>query len=164
MFSTHSIPITFFLCPCERLFLTEVQALGWWNVLYICFRFGQPRTAVPRRANRSDENHCFPPSLSIIAGSFCYCWSESGLGFPVTISNFWPSSRLNLWLGFSWLLMLHFSVRTRKNRTPTFSSFVHRLFWLFVLCCYAPSVLVIRVWVRIVTRLRQFSVCITVKI
>ncbi len=145
MFSTHSIPITFFLCPCERLFLTEVWALGWWNVLYICFCFSRPRSLA--RLYRSEQIgatkiSCFPPSLSVIAGLSRYCWSESGMGFWVTISSFWPSSRLNLRSGFSWLLLLHFSVQTRVARTPTFLSFVHWLFWLFVLCC-APSVLVI---------------------
>ncbi len=67
MFLTHSIPITFFLRPCERLFWLRFRALGWWNVLGICFPFGWSRTAVPERANRSDENHCLPPSLYVIA-------------------------------------------------------------------------------------------------
>jgi hypothetical protein len=79
MFLTHSIPITFFLCPCERLFWPRFWALGWWNVLGICFRFGWPRTAVPERANRSDKNivSLFP---SLYCWSFDYCWSESVWG------------------------------------------------------------------------------------
>jgi hypothetical protein len=161
---THLIPITFSFVLASYYFWPRFRALGWWNVQCICFRFGRPRTAVPERANRSDENHCFPPSLSVIAGPSRYCWSESGLGFRVTISSFWPSSRLNSQSGFSWLLVLHFSVQTRIARTPTFLSLytdyfgysccvsMHRSFWLF-LC-----------EVRIVARLRQFSVCVTLKI
>ncbi len=110
---------------------------GWWNVRCICFRFGRPRTAVPERANRSDENIMFP------AFPLRYCWS-----FPLFIRieygvssdnfNFWPSSRLNSQLGFSCLLMFHCSAQTRVARTPTFFEFVHWLFWL--LCCVLCTV------------------------
>jgi hypothetical protein len=79
-----------------------------------------------------------------------------GLGFRVTISSFWPSSRLNLRSGFLWLSMLHSSVRTRNARTPTFSSFVHRLFCYSCCVVHRPFWLFLRV--RIVARLKQFSV------
>jgi hypothetical protein len=163
MFSTHSIPITFSLRPCQWLFLTEVQALGWWNVLYIRFCFGRPHTAVPERADRSNEISCFPPSLSVIAGLSRVVGQNRVRGFQW---QFWILTKFKakLAIGVLLLLMLHFSVRTHvASWTPTFSSFVHRLFWLFVLCCCAPSVLVVLVRVRIVARLRQFSVCLTVK-
>ncbi len=62
-------PYHLFLRPCERLFWPRFWALGWWNVWYVCFRFGRPRTAVPEQANRSDENIVFPflPSLLLLA-------------------------------------------------------------------------------------------------
>jgi hypothetical protein len=138
MFSTHLIPITLFLRPCEQLFRPRFRTLGWWNVLGICFRFGRPRTAVQEWANRSDRKSLFPPALSVIAGSFRYCWSESGSGFWVTISSFWPSSRVNSRLEFSWLLMLHFSVRTHEARTPTF--FELYTYYFDYSCCVVCTV------------------------
>jgi hypothetical protein len=122
MFLMHSIPITLFLRPCEQLFWPRFQALGWWNVLGICFRFGRPCMAVPEQANRSDENIMFP------SFPLRYCWSfplllvRVGLGFRVTILSFWSSTKLNLGSVFSWLLMLHSSVRTHVARTPSFLS------------------------------------------
>jgi hypothetical protein len=114
-------------------FRPRFRALGWWNVRYICFRFGRPRTAVPERANRSDEKSLFP------SFPLRYCWSFSLLlvriGFGVSSDNFefWPSSRLYSRSGFLWLLMLHCSVQTRIAKTPTFSSLYINYFGY--LCC-----------------------------
>jgi hypothetical protein len=146
MFSTHSILITFFLCSCERLFWPRFQALGWWNVLYICFRFGWSCTAIPEQANRRDENIMF------LFFPLHYCWSFPLLlvriGFGVLSDDLDSDrvTRLNSWSGFLWFLMLHFLVWTCVAKTLTFSSFqvctptilvivlcfVHRPFWLFL--------------------------------
>jgi hypothetical protein len=143
-------------------FWPRFQAFGGWNEQYICFRFGRPCTVVPERANRSNEKIDSPSVPLHYCWSFLHRWSEfEERGFE---QQLWicPSSRLNSRSGFLWLLMFHCSVQTCIARTLTFSSFVHRLFWFFVLCCYAPSILVILVQVRIVGRLRQFWVRTTV--
>jgi hypothetical protein len=147
----HSIPITFSFVLASDYFRPRFRALGWWNVSYVCFCFGRPHTTVPERANRSDGNHVslLPSPLLLV---FPVIVGQSRVGVSSGNFKFWQSSGLNSRLGFSWLLMLHFTVRTREARTPTFLSVVHWLFWLFAMCCYAPSVLVTFMQV---TRLRQ---------
>ncbi len=164
MFSTHLIPITFSIVLASDYFRPRFRAWGWWNVLGICFRIGRPRTAVPERANRSDKNIMFP------SFPLRYCWVAPlllvGIVYGVSSDDFEYSvwvSRLNSRSGFSWLLMLHSSVQTRVPRTSTFSSFVTDNFG-YSLDVVMHRQLVIIVRVRIVARLRQFSVCITVEI
>jgi hypothetical protein len=156
-------PYHLFLCSWEQLFQPRFRALGWWNVRYICFRLGWSHTAVPEQANTSDKISLFSllPSLLLLVCPVIVGQNQ----VPGFEQQFWiwPSSKLNLQSEFSWLLMLHCSVQTCVARTPTFLSFVHQLFWLLS-CDYAPSILVSLVQVRIVARLGQFLVRITVNI